>query len=93
MDAGWPIGYVEQRRDAAYANEPEGTVMEEVIKLVTQKAGISESQARMAVETVLGFLKQRLPGPLAGQLDSVIGGDGGATGDAKKGLGSMLGKL
>jgi len=67
--------------------------MEEVIKLVTQKAGISESQATTAVETVLGFLKQRLPGPVAGQLDGVIGGTGSSTESVKQNVGSMLGKL
>ena len=30
-----------------------------------------------AVETVVGFLKDRLPGPLAGQLDNALDGGGG----------------
>ena len=46
--------------------------MEEVVKLVIQKAGISENQARQAIETVLGFLKQKLPAPIAGQIDSLL---------------------
>ena len=48
--------------------------MEELIKLVTQKTGISEEQAKQAVETVVGFLKQKLPAPIAGQIDAVLSG-------------------
>ncbi len=77
--------------------------MEEIIKQVTERAGISEAQARTAVETVLGFLKNRLPEPLAGHLDSFLGGGagggggadlgglGGADGGVLGGLGGMLG--
>lgn len=72
--------------------------MDDLIKQVTERTGISESQARTAVETVLGFLKDRLPAPIAGQLDGLIGGAGGAigsvadkAGDVLGGLGGMLG--
>jgi hypothetical protein len=72
--------------------------MEELIKQVTERTGISEQQARGAVDTVLGFLKNRLPEPLAGQLDGLVGGASGAAGgiagaagDVLGGLGSMLG--
>ncbi len=72
--------------------------MDELIKQVTERTGISESQARSAVETVLGFLKDRLPAPIAGQLDGLIGGAGGAigsvadtAGDVLGGIGGMLG--
>ena len=34
--------------------------MDELVKLVSQKTGISEQQAKAAVETVLNFLKQKL---------------------------------
>jgi len=68
--------------------------MDELIKLVTEGAGISEDQARTAVETVIGYLKDNLPGPIASQIDSVLGGAGmvGDVGDVVKGLGGMLGK-
>ena len=48
--------------------------MNELVRLVAQKTGIAEDQARTAVMTVLGYLKDRLPGPLAGQLDGLLGG-------------------
>ena len=35
--------------------------MDELIKQVVQKAGVSEDQAKQAVETVLDFLKDKLP--------------------------------
>jgi hypothetical protein len=63
--------------------------MEELIKQVSAKAGISEEQARGAVTTVLGFLKDRLPEPIAGQLDNVVAGGGGLAG----GLGDIVGKV
>ncbi|MCA1632948.1 MAG: DUF2267 domain-containing protein [Acidobacteria bacterium] len=72
--------------------------MDELIKQVTEKAGISEAQARSAVETVMGFIKDRLPEPIAGQVDTLIGGAGGVVGglantagDVLGGLGGMLG--
>ena len=64
--------------------------MEEIVKLVMQKTGISEEQARGAVTTVINFLKQKLPAPIAGQIDGVLSGSG--VGDALKGLGGLFGK-
>jgi hypothetical protein len=76
--------------------------MEELIRQVVERTGISEAQAQTAVHTVLGFIKGRLPEPLAGQLDGFIGGAAGAAGgvaagglgaagDLLGGLGGMLG--
>ncbi len=69
--------------------------MEELIKQVTAKAGISEEQAKSAITTVLGFLKSKLPAPIAGQLDNVVGGGGGITGtagDMAAKVGGLFGK-
>jgi hypothetical protein len=54
--------------------------MEELIKQVTAKAGISEDQARSAITTVLDFVKKRLPEPVAGQVDNLISGGASASG-------------
>ncbi len=67
--------------------------MDDLIKQVTERTGISEAQARSAVETVVGFLKDRLPAPIAGQLDGVIGGAGGAVGGLADTAGDVLGGL
>lgn len=66
--------------------------MDELIRQVAERTGIGEDKARTAVDTVLGFLKERLPAPIAGQLDGVIGGGGGG-GTAADQAGGMLGGL
>ena len=63
--------------------------MDELVKLVAKKTGIAEEQARTAVMTVLSFLKERLPGPLAGQLDGLLAA-GGPTPNLGAGLGDLL---
>lgn len=68
--------------------------MDELIKLVVSKTGISEGQARSAVETVAGFLKDKLPAPLAGHVDSALGAAGQNLGNVDLGgLASGLGGL
>lgn len=67
--------------------------MDELIKQVVERTGISEQQARGAVETVLGFLKNRLPEPIAGQLDGLVGGAGGAVGGLADKAGDVLGGI
>lgn len=63
--------------------------MDELVKLVAKKVGITEDQAKKAVETVIGFLKQRLPAPVAVQLDNLLKGSSGT--DLASGLGNLLG--
>lgn len=46
--------------------------MNELISLVSSKTGLSEDKAQMAVTAVLGFLKNRLPAPIAGQVESFL---------------------
>ncbi len=58
--------------------------MDELVKLVSQKAGISPDQARTAVQTVLDFLKQKLPAPVAAQIDGVLSGKGPDLGSVGK---------
>jgi hypothetical protein len=66
--------------------------MDELINLVAGKVGISEAQARQAVETVLDFLKDKLPAPIAGQVEAVLEGDLSAVGQLAGGLGGMFGR-
>ncbi|HEU5441751.1 MAG TPA: hypothetical protein VFU88_20885 [Ktedonobacterales bacterium] len=69
--------------------------MDQLVNMVAQRAGISSDQAQKAVQTVLGFLKDKLPGPIASQLDSVVGGQGTNVGQmgqqAMGGVGDMFG--
>jgi len=48
--------------------------MDELVNLVVQKTGISQEDARKAVEVVVNTLKSRLPGPIASHVDSFISG-------------------
>ncbi len=42
------------------------TIMDELINMVAQRTGLAPEKARTAVDTVVGFLKDKLPAPLAG---------------------------
>lgn len=66
--------------------------MEKLINLVSEKAGISASQAETAVNTVVSFLKDKLPPGMAGQVDNYLK-DGGDTGKTEGGVGGMADKL
>lgn len=67
--------------------------MDELVNLVVQKTGISQDQARQAVTVVLDYLKQKLPAPIASQVDSVLGAGGsGGMGGVAGALGGMFGK-
>ena len=61
--------------------------MEDLINQVTEKAGIPKDKAKKAVEVVLDYLKNKLPAPIAGQIDGVLGGGGAANA-----LGGLFGK-
>jgi hypothetical protein len=71
--------------------------MEELIRQVTERTGISEEQARTAVQTVLGYLQNNLPAGISQQLGGLLGGGGtgggiaGGVGDIVGGLGGVLG--
>ena len=65
--------------------------MDQLVSQITQRTGISEQQARQAVEIVANYLKGQLPAPLAGQIDGILGGQGGQQGgdQGQGGLGGL----
>lgn len=65
--------------------------MDELVALVVNKTGLSEDIARKAINTVLDFLKKKLPAPIAGQIDVVLG-KGGPKGNISDGLSNLMGK-
>jgi hypothetical protein len=69
--------------------------MDELIKLVAERAGIPEDKARTAVKTTMGFLQERLPASIAGQIENVTTNVGGGVADMASdvigGLGGVLG--
>ena len=70
--------------------------MEELVKRVSEKTGLSEDKAKTAIDTVVGFLKERLPGPIAGQVDNAVNAAGGTVVDKASdligGIGGMFNK-
>jgi len=70
--------------------------MDELVKRVTERTGLSEDKARTAIDTVVGFLKERLPAPIAGHVDTALNAAGGTmvdkAGDLIGGLGGMFNK-
>ena len=74
--------------------------MDELVNLVVQKTGISQDDARKAVEVIVNELKTRLPGPISSHIDSFLSGGisggmsavAGEAGDMLKGkLGGLFG--
>lgn len=74
--------------------------MNDVIKQLVDQLGLDEAVAQQAVEIVLGVLKDKLPAPIADQLENMLdGGDpdelmaqlGG--GDSAGGAGGIMGML
>lgn len=60
--------------------------MDDLVKMISEKAGISEEQAQKAAEAAVEFLKERAPAPIAGQIDNLLEGGAG-------GLGGIVGGL
>lgn len=82
--------------------------MDDLIKALMGKLDLDETIAKQAVETVLAFLKDKLPAGLGDQLENILdgaddgivdqlsglfGGDLDGDGKADGGLGGMLGGL
>ena len=76
--------------------------MEDLVKLVAKKTGMSESIAQIAVTTVISSLKTKLPVNVGGMLDTYLTPSGktasksnnplGDIGNIVGGLGGLLGK-
>ena len=64
--------------------------MNEVIQQLKSRVGLDDNKAQSAAQTVIDFLKQRLPQPIASHLDSALSG-GGASGLENK-VENFLGK-
>lgn len=52
--------------------------MKELITQLSKKTGLPEAQARQAAEFVIRFIKDRLPAPIASQVDAAVAAGGGA---------------
>lgn len=71
-------------------------IKSELSELVARKVGIPADKAKLAVDVVLNFLKEKLPPTMAAQVDAVLAGnidlsDGIGLDDAVGLLGGLLG--
>jgi hypothetical protein len=67
--------------------------MDDLVQLVSEKTGLSEEMSRNVVEVVMGYLKEKLPAPIAGQIDNMLDGvDLDDLGDLAQGLGGLFGQ-
>ena len=66
--------------------------MDELIKMVVGKTGLPDDKAKLAIEVIVGFLKQRLPGSVGEQLTAALSGaaPGGLT-EKVKGIAESVG--
>jgi hypothetical protein len=62
--------------------------VDELVNQISQKAGITPDQAKIAVQVVAGYLKDKLPPPIAAQVEGYL--SGGSGGQAPQ---NPLGKL
>jgi len=47
--------------------------MDELVKLVSEKTGLSEEMSETTVKLVLDYVKEKLPAPVAAQVDALLG--------------------
>ena len=65
--------------------------MEHIIKLITEKTGISKEQAETAVNVVTDYIKEKLPAGMGGQIDGLLKGDTSSLGNMADGIKDSLG--
>lgn len=64
--------------------------MDELVALVMKKTGLPKEQAQLAVNTVLDFLKKKLPPTVGSTIDMFLSGKGQVAGAADM-LGGLFG--
>lgn len=66
--------------------------MDDIIAIVVAKTGISEAMARNVVSVIVDQLKDKLPAPIANNLDAFLNGQGGndIMNSVVDGFGSLL---
>jgi hypothetical protein len=67
--------------------------MEELLKTVAEKTGLPLDKAQGAIDAVMDYLKDKLPEPIAGQIETLIEAGGSAMGGITDKLGDMTGGL
>lgn len=65
--------------------------MQQLIDQIAQNANLTPEQATRAAETAIAFMKDRLPAPLASQLEALLE-DESTLSSLSQGLSNLLGK-
>lgn len=65
--------------------------MEELIKQIVAKTGLPADQAKQAAETVIQFITDKLPAPLAEQVKAIAAGGAPDLGNIAQNLGGLFG--
>jgi nucleoid DNA-binding protein len=75
-------------KPSAVAKKAKST--DDLVEMISARTGIPQQAAQKVVDVVLGYLKKNLPAALAGAVDALLSGAGGAGLDDM--LGGMLGQ-
>ncbi|MCC6372701.1 MAG: DUF2267 domain-containing protein [Bacteroidia bacterium] len=67
--------------------------MEQLVKLISEKAGITPEQSNVALNVVSGFLKEKMPAGMGSQVESFLKGGSGSISDIAGGLKDKIGGL
>ena len=60
--------------------------MNELVALITQKTGLSNDMAQQVLSVIDGYIKNKVPEPMSGQMSNVLGGQmGGMPGSSSMG--------
>lgn len=65
--------------------------MDELLNKVAEKTGLPLDKAQGAIDAVFDFLKEKLPAPIASQIENLISGGGNAIGGVTDKLGDVAG--
>jgi hypothetical protein len=49
--------------------------MQELVQRIVERAGISEESATQAIDTVIAYVKEHAPAPIAAQVESYLTGE------------------
>ncbi len=67
--------------------------MEELLNTVAEKTGLPLDKAQAAIDAVMDFIKDKLPGPIASQVEKLLAGGGDAVDGITDKLGDVTGGL
>jgi hypothetical protein len=67
--------------------------MEELLNTVAEKTGLPLDKAQGAIDAVMDFIKDKLPAPIASQVEKLVSGGGDAAGGVTDKLGDVTGGL